>query len=90
MKEQLRDLLDKGFIRLSVLPWGISHNICMNERWFTLDVYGLLAIEQGNYFKQVSILRIDDLFDQLHGASYFSKIDLQFGHRSKDLYFVWP
>ena len=33
LKEQLKDLLDKGFIRLSVSPWHFGL-ICEKEIWF--------------------------------------------------------
>nr|GEX13128.1 DNA/RNA polymerases superfamily protein [Tanacetum cinerariifolium] len=50
LKEQLQELLDLGFIRLSVSP------------------------------NRYPLPRIDDLFDQLLGAKFFSKIDLKSGY----------
>lgn len=34
LKEQLKDLLDKGFIRPSVSPWGAPVLIVRKKRWF--------------------------------------------------------
>jgi hypothetical protein len=39
-----------------------------------------LLAERGYYKKQVPSSRIDDLFDQLKGAKYFSKVDLRSGY----------
>ena len=38
LKEQLEDLLSKGFIRPSVSPWG-APVICEEERWIYAYVY---------------------------------------------------
>ncbi|XP_075086267.1 uncharacterized protein LOC142168979 [Nicotiana tabacum] len=39
LKDQLKDLLDKGFIRPSTSPWGNPSVISSKERWFVKDVY---------------------------------------------------
>ncbi|XP_070031976.1 uncharacterized protein [Nicotiana tomentosiformis] len=59
LKEQLQEFLDKGFIRPSVLPWGVP---ALNK-----------VIIKNKY----PLPHIDDLFDQLQGATVLSKIDLR-------------
>nr|GEW57949.1 retrotransposon protein, putative, Ty3-gypsy subclass [Tanacetum cinerariifolium] len=44
------------------------------------DVLGLSRAEQANYQEPLPSSRIDELFDQLQGSQYFSKIDLQSGN----------
>jgi len=80
LKEQLQELLDKGFIRPSASPWGApvlfvkkkdkSMRLCIDYR-------ELNKITIKNWYP---LPRIDDLFDQLQGASVFSKIDLRSGY----------
>ena len=78
--EQLRDLLDKGFIRPSISPWGSpilsvrkkDGSLCM-----CIDYRQLNKVTIKNKYP---LRRIYDLFDQLQGASYFSKIDLRSGY----------
>ncbi|GJR58584.1 putative reverse transcriptase domain-containing protein [Tanacetum coccineum] len=77
---QLQDLQDKGFIRPSHSPWGApvlfikkkdgSFRMCIDYRELNK-----LTIKNRYPFS-----RIDDLFDQLQGACYFSKIDLRSGY----------
>ena len=77
LKLQLEELLEKGFIRPSVSPWGApvlfvkkkddTFRLCANYRQLNK------MIVKNKY----SLPRIDDLFDQLKGASVFLKIDLQ-------------
>lgn len=76
LKEQLQDLLSKGFIRPSVSPWGApvlfvkkkdgSMRMCIDYR----------QLNKVTIRNKYLIPRIDDLFDQLQGASVFSKIDV--------------
>ena len=87
-KLQLQELLEKGFIRTSVSPWG-APVIFVKKKDGTLR----LCID----YRQLNMLtvknkyllpRIDDLFDQLKGASVFSKIDVRSGYhelRIKDV-----
>ncbi|KAK1413191.1 hypothetical protein QVD17_34962 [Tagetes erecta] len=83
MKElmsQLQDLLDKGFIRPSVSPWGApilfvkkkdgSMRMCIDYR----------ELNKLTIKNRYPLPRTDDLFDQLQGASWFSKIDLRSGY----------
>ena len=80
LKEQLQELLDKGFIRTSSSPWGApvlfvkkkdgTMRMCIDYRQLNK------VIIKNSY----PLPRIDDLFDQLQGASHFSKIDLRSGY----------
>ncbi|KAA0060839.1 pol protein [Cucumis melo var. makuwa] len=80
LKVQLQELLDKGFIRPSVSPWGApvlfvkkkdgSMRLCIDYR----------ELNKVTIKKRYPLPRIDDLFDQLQGATVFSKIDLRSGY----------
>ena len=80
LKLQLQDMLDKGFVKPSVSPWGApvlfvkkkdgSLRLCINYRELNK------VIVKNKY----PIPRINDLFNQLQGASIFSKIDLHYGY----------
>jgi hypothetical protein len=80
LKIQLKDLLDKGYIRPSSSPWGCS-TLFVKKKDETL----LLCVDYGplNVIiikTKYPLLHIDILFDQLAGAQVFSKIDLRSGH----------
>jgi hypothetical protein len=76
LKEQLQELLDKGYIHPSASPWGApvifipkkdgTQRMCM-------DYHSLNEVTIKNKYP---LPRIDDLFDQLKGTCVFSKIDL--------------
>ncbi|KAL4014449.1 hypothetical protein IC575_026651 [Cucumis melo] len=80
LKVQLQELLDKGFIRPSVSPWGAlvlfvkkkdgSMRLCIDYR----------ELNKVTVRNRYPLPRIDDLFDQLQGATVFSKIDLRSGY----------
>ncbi|KAH0733004.1 hypothetical protein KY289_004192 [Solanum tuberosum] len=77
LKEKLKDLLEKGLIRPSVSPWSApvlfvrkkdgSLRICIDYR----------ELSKVTIKNKYPLPRIDDLFDQLQGATCFSKIDLR-------------
>ena len=80
LKEQLQELLDKGFIRPSASPWG-ALVLFVKKKVGTMR----LCIDYGELNRvtvrnQYPLLRIDDLFDQLQGTQVFSNIDLRFGY----------
>ena len=80
LAKQLQELLDKEVIRPSVSPWGApvlfvkkkdgSMRLCIDYR----------ELNKLTIKNKYPLPRIDDLFDQLKGACYFSKIDLRFGY----------
>ena len=90
LKDQLKDLLDKGFISPSASPWGApvlfvrkkddSLRMCIDYR----------QLNKETIKNKYPFSRINDLFDQLQGAKCFSKIDLRSGYhqirvREKDV-----
>ncbi|GJY40531.1 putative reverse transcriptase domain-containing protein [Tanacetum coccineum] len=78
--EQLQDLKDKGFIQPSHSPWGAPALFIKKKDGsfrMCIDYQGLNKLTIKNRYP---LLRIDDLFDQLQGSRYFSKIDLHFGY----------
>jgi len=80
LASQLQELSDKGFIRPSSSPWGApilfvkkkdgSFRMCIDYR----------ELNKLTVKNRYPLPRIDDLFDQLQGATCFSKIDLRSGY----------
>ena len=80
LKTQLWELWDKGFIRPSVSPWGASILFVKKKDgtlWMCIDYRQVNKVTVKNKYP---LPRIEDLFDQLKGASVFSKIDLRSGY----------
>nr|GEW47507.1 putative reverse transcriptase domain-containing protein [Tanacetum cinerariifolium] len=77
LSNQFQELIDRGFIRPSTLPWGAhvlfvkkkdgSFRMCINYR-------ELNKLTIKNHYP---LPRIEYLFDQLQGLSVYSKIDLR-------------
>ena len=80
LKLQLQELIDKNYIRPSVSPWG-APVLFVKKKYGTLhlciDYHQLNKITIKNIYP---LPRIDDLFNQIHGAMIFSKIDLRYGY----------
>ncbi|XP_047952402.1 uncharacterized protein LOC125197962, partial [Salvia hispanica] len=80
LKIQLQELMDLGFVRPSVSPWGApvlfvkkkdgSMRMCIDYR----------ELNKLTLKNKYPLPRIDDLFDQLRGAGVFSKMDLRSGY----------
>ncbi|KAL0286611.1 UNVERIFIED_CONTAM: Retrovirus-related Pol polyprotein from transposon [Sesamum angustifolium] len=80
LKKQLEELLDKGFIRPSILPWGAPVLFVKKKNGsmrLCIDYRQLNRITIKNKYP---LPRIDDLLDQLKGATVFSKINLRSGY----------
>jgi hypothetical protein len=80
LQMQLKELLDSGLVRSSVSPWGApvifvkkkdgSLRLCIDYR----------DLNRATVKNRYPMSRIDDLFDQMKGATVFSKIDLRSGY----------
>jgi hypothetical protein len=80
LKEHIKELLEKGFIHPSSSPWGApvifvpkkdgTQRLCVDYR----------ALNEVTVKNKYPLPRIVDLFDQLHGACVFSKINLRSGY----------
>ena len=80
MKKQLQELLDKGYIRPSSSPFGApvlfvrkkdgSFRMCIDYR----------ALNKVTVMDRYPLPRIDELIDRLHGAQWFTKIDMAQGY----------
>jgi hypothetical protein len=78
IKQQLQELLDWGFIRPSVSPWGATVLFVRKKGWFyAIDYRELNRVTIKNKYP---LPRIDDLFDQLKEATVFLKVDLRSGY----------
>jgi len=80
LKNQLKELLDKGFIRPSSSEWGCpALFVKKKDHWLRMcvDYRPLNAV---TIKIKYPLPRIDILFDQLSKAKVFSKIDLSSGY----------
>ena len=80
LKEKLRDFLDKGFIRMSISLWGAPVLFVRKKDRPLRMCIDYRQLNKVTIKNKYPLPRIDDLFDQLQGASYFSKIDLRSGY----------
>ncbi|GJX37343.1 putative reverse transcriptase domain-containing protein [Tanacetum coccineum] len=77
---QLQELQDKGFIRPSHSPWGAPVLFVKKKDGALCMCIDYRELNKLTIKNRYPLPRIDDLFDQLQGARYFSKIDLQSGY----------
>ena len=77
---QLEELLAKGLIRPSSSPWGAPVLFVKKKDGTMRMCIDYRELNKVTVKNKYPLPRIDDLFDQLQGASYFSKIDLRSGY----------
>ncbi|GJX09016.1 putative nucleotidyltransferase, ribonuclease H [Tanacetum coccineum] len=77
---QLKELQDKGFIRPSLSPWGASVLFVKKKDGYFRMCIDYRELNKLTVKNRYPLPRIDDLFDQLQGSQFFSKIDLRSGY----------
>ncbi|GJW99681.1 putative reverse transcriptase domain-containing protein [Tanacetum coccineum] len=77
---QLKELQDKGFIRPSSSPWGASVLFVKKKDGSFRMCIDYRELNKLTVKNRYPLPRIDDLFDQLQGLQFFSKIDLRSGY----------
>lgn len=80
LKAQLHDLLDKGYIRPSVSPWGGSVMFIKKKDGMMRLCVDYRQLNKVSFKNKYPISHIDAFFDQLQGTSVYSKIDLRLGY----------
>ncbi|GKF92686.1 hypothetical protein Tco_0279405, partial [Tanacetum coccineum] len=80
LSDQLKELLEKGFIRLSSSPWGAAILFVKNKDGSFCMCIDYRELNKLTVKNRYPLPRIDDLFDQLQGSSVYSKIDLWSGY----------
>nr|KYP61995.1 Transposon Ty3-G Gag-Pol polyprotein [Cajanus cajan] len=80
LKGQLEDLLEKYLVRPSVSPWGALLLLVKKKDGGSRLCVDYRKLNKLTIKNKYSLPRIDDLMDQLRGASVSSKIDLRSGY----------
>jgi hypothetical protein len=80
LKTQLQDLLERGFIRPSLSPWGCLAIFVKRKDQTLRMCVDYRPLNEVTIKNKYPLPRIDILFDQLIGARVFSKIDLRSGY----------
>jgi hypothetical protein len=77
LKEQLQELLDKGYICPSASPWGAPVTFVLKKDGTQIMCVDYRSLNEVTIENRYPLPRIYDLFYQLKGACVFSKIDLR-------------
>nr|KYP67410.1 Transposon Ty3-I Gag-Pol polyprotein [Cajanus cajan] len=80
LKGQLEDLLEKQLVRPSVSPWGAPVLLVKKKDGGSRLCVDYRQLNKLTIKNKYPLPQIDDLMDQLRGASVFSKIDLRSGY----------
>ncbi|KAE8717086.1 Catalase [Hibiscus syriacus] len=80
LKKQLQELLEKGFIRPSMSPWGAPVLFVKKNDGSMCLCIDYRQLNKVTIKNKYPLPQIDDLFNQIKGASIFSKIDLRSGY----------
>ncbi|KAI3715133.1 hypothetical protein L6452_22102 [Arctium lappa] len=80
MMAQLQELLEKGFVRPSSLPWGAPVLFVQKKDGTMRMCIDYRELNKATMKNKYPLPRIDDFFDQLQGAGCFSKINLHSGY----------
>ena len=80
LKLQLQELIEKGYTRTSVSPWGVPILFIKKKDGMMRMCIDYRQLNKMTIRNHYPLSRIDDLFDQVGGANMFSNIDLQYGY----------
>ena len=76
----MEELLRRRLIRPSTSPWGAPVLFVKKKDGYLRLCVDYRRLDRVTIKNKYPLPRIDDLFDQLKGSTYFSKIDLRSGY----------
>jgi hypothetical protein len=79
LKKQIAELQAKGFVRPSSSPWGAPVLFVEKKDGTQRMCVDYQSLNEMTIKNKYPLPRIEDLFDQMKGASVFSNIDLRSG-----------
>jgi hypothetical protein len=80
LKKQIEELLEKCFIRPSSSPWGAPVLFVNKKDGLRIMCVDYRSLNEVTIKNKYPLPQIEDLFDQMRGATIFSKIDLRSGY----------
>ncbi|XP_061988451.1 uncharacterized protein LOC133706921 [Rosa rugosa] len=79
IKKQIQELIEQGVIKPSCSPCGSPVLLVPKDGGWRMCI-DYRALKKITIKNRYPLPRIDDLLDQLHGARYFTKLDLKSGY----------
>jgi hypothetical protein len=79
LKKQIDELQSKGFIHPTSSPWGAPMLFVKKKNGIQRMCVDYRSLNEVTIKNKYPLSRIEDMFDQMKGASVFSKIDLRLG-----------
>ena len=85
LKEQLKQLLEQGFIRLSVSPWSAPVLFVKTKDGTLQMCIDYQGLNQCTIKNKYPIPQIDKLLDRLYGSSIYTtnQVIIKFGSKKK-------
>jgi hypothetical protein len=80
LKQHIKELLEKGFVRPSSSPWGARVIFVPKKDGTQRLCVHYHALNEVTIKNKYPLPRIVDMFNELHGAFVFSRIDLRLGY----------
>jgi hypothetical protein len=80
IEKAIKELLAMGHIKPSTSPFASSIVLVLNKDGTLQMCIDYRALNKKKIKNRYPILRIDELMDELHGAVFFTKIDLRSGY----------